>query len=165
MVESEIWNIQSTHCLQKSMVSSQLSPFHQLHFGMIFFKVHNILTHYDFGVCFEMGKKVFLDALSIYSISLGKINVVLCRIINGPPRLLICHQRAVHQRKKSQIVLNTTTYFVLHCNVLALLSFYTLPSGGNQKLRWSIAVGNLKKHHTVIIYGSGFAVTGNLPIV
>ena len=59
-------------------------------------------------------------------------------ICNGPPRLSICHQRAVHKRKKSQIVLNTTTYFVLNYNVLALLSFYALPSGGNRKTRWSI---------------------------
>ena len=29
-------------------------------------------------------------------------------------------------------------YFVLNCNVLALLSFYALPSGGNRKTRWSI---------------------------
>ena len=29
-------------------------------------------------------------------------------------------------------------YFVLNCNVLALLSFYALPSGGNQKTWWSI---------------------------
>ena len=35
--------------------------------------------------------------------------------------------------------MNTTTYFVLNWNVLALLSFYSLPSGGNQKTRWSIA--------------------------
>ena len=44
-------------------------------------------------------------------------------ILRGPPRLLLCHQRAVHIRKKSYIVLNTTIYFVLNCNVLALLSF------------------------------------------
>ena len=29
--------------------------------------------------------------------------------------------------------MNTTTYFVLNCNVLALLSFYALPSGGKLK--------------------------------
>ena len=33
--------------------------------------------------------------------------------------------------------MNITTYFVLNCNVLALLSFYALPSGGNRKTRWS----------------------------
>ena len=52
---------------------------------------------------------------------------------NGPPNLSICHQRAVHKRKKSQIVFNTNTYFVLNYNVLALLSFYALPSGGKSK--------------------------------
>ena len=60
--------------------------------------------------------------------------------LNGPPHLLIWHQRAVHKRKKSYIVLSTTTYFVLNCNVLALVSFYALPSGGNQKTRWSIVL-------------------------
>ena len=35
--------------------------------------------------------------------------------------------------------MNTTTYFDLNCNVLALLSFYAPPSGGNRKTRWSIA--------------------------
>ena len=29
-------------------------------------------------------------------------------------------------------------HFVLNCNVLALLSFYALPSGGNRKMWWSI---------------------------
>ena len=36
-------------------------------------------------------------------------------------------------KQKSWIVLNTNTYFVLNCNVLALLSFYALPSGGKSK--------------------------------
>ena len=54
-------------------------------------------------------------------------------VSNGPPRLSICHQRAVHKRKKSWIVLNTTTYFVLNCNALAFLSFYALPSGDKLK--------------------------------
>ena len=34
----------------------------------------------------------------------------------------------------------TTTYFVLYCNVLALLSYYALPSGGNRKTRWSFRI-------------------------
>ena len=54
-------------------------------------------------------------------------------------------------KEKSWIVLNTITYFVLNCNVLALLSFYAVPSGGNRKTRWSIVrnyfcwQGNLSK--------------------
>ena len=52
---------------------------------------------------------------------------------NGPLRLSICHQRAVQKRKISQIVLNTKTYFVLNCNVLALFTFYAPPSGGKSK--------------------------------
>ena len=42
-------------------------------------------------------------------------------------------------------------YFVLNCNVLALLSFYALPSGGNWKTRWSIAILTM----TVILYNEG----------
>ena len=52
---------------------------------------------------------------------------------NGPSRLSICHQRAVHKRKISSIVLNTNTYFVINCNVLALSTFNALPSGGKLK--------------------------------
>ena len=52
---------------------------------------------------------------------------------NGPLGLSISHQRAVHKRKISWIVLSTNTYFDLHCEVLALFTFYTLPSGGKLK--------------------------------
>ena len=39
----------------------------------------------------------------------------------------------MHKRKISYIVLNANTYFVLSCNVLALFTFYELPSGGKSK--------------------------------
>ena len=58
---------------------------------------------------------------------------------NGPPHL----SRAEHKRKISQIVLNTNTYFVLNCNVLALFTFYALPSGGKLK--------NAVVHYTFIL--------------
>ena len=45
-------------------------------------------------------------------------------------------------------------YFVLNCNVLALLSFYALPSGGNQKTRWS------KVHKSSMAKGQLKDVTG-----
>ena len=37
-------------------------------------------------------------------------------------------------------------YFVLNWNVLALLSFYALPSGGNRKTRWSIKL-HAREHY------------------
>ena len=46
--------------------------------------------------------------------------------------------------------------FCFNCNVLALLSFYALPSGGNQKTRWSIRAG--------VFYKIGyFLFRSNLP--
>ena len=38
-------------------------------------------------------------------------------------------------------------YFVLNCNVLALLSFYTMPSGGNRKMRWPNLRCRWSGHH------------------
>ena len=38
--------------------------------------------------------------------------------------------------------------FCFNCNVLALLSFYALPSGGNQKTRWSINCNIVLIGHT-----------------
>ena len=52
---------------------------------------------------------------------------------NGQVPLLVSHQRAVHIRKISQIVLNTNEYLIFNCNVLALFTFYALPSSGKDK--------------------------------
>ena len=65
--------------------------------------------------------------------------------------------------------LNTTTYFVLNCNVLALLSFYALPSGGNWKTRWSIDsyLKRYSKHgcFVTMIYYSTVVLTRNFSCV
>ena len=53
--------------------------------------------------------------------------------VNGPPRLSICRQRAVHKRKIRKIVMNTKTKFDFNCKVLTLFAFYALPSGGKSK--------------------------------
>ena len=60
-------------------------------------------------------------------------------------------QFANAKKEKSQIVLNTNTYFVLNCNVLSLFTFYALPSGGKSKdavVHWqdSCALGVNKCH-------------------
>ena len=74
-------------------------------------------------------------AVTIRLIMQGKVKIVVIfePLHNGPPCLAICHQRAVHRRKLSQIVLNTNTYFALYCNVLVLFTHYALPSGGKSK--------------------------------
>ena len=52
---------------------------------------------------------------------------------NGPAPLLVSHQRAVHKRKISYIVLNTNIYLIFKCNALALFTFYAIPSSGKNK--------------------------------
>ena len=44
---------------------------------------------------------------------------------NGPPRLSICHQSAVHKRKIRQVVLNTNTFFCfkLQCAIIVYLLY------------------------------------------
>ena len=74
--------------------------------------------------------QVFYQPVSTYP---PIITPVMLNTLNGPPHLLICHQRVVHKRKISWIVLYTNTYFVLNCNVLALFTFYALPSVGKSK--------------------------------
>ena len=46
---------------------------------------------------------------------------------------MVCHQRAVHKRKISKMVLNTNTYLILGCSALALITFYAVPSSGKPK--------------------------------
>ena len=52
---------------------------------------------------------------------------------NGPPRLLICHQRAVHKRWTMLTHCNLKQNMCASSKQSSLFSFYRLPSGGKSK--------------------------------
>ena len=62
-----------------------------------------------------------------------KAYILSISFANGQPCLQFCHQRVVHKRKISAILLNTNKYFVFNCNVLALFTFYAVPSSDKYK--------------------------------
>ena len=53
--------------------------------------------------------------------------------MNGPPRLSICHQRAVHKRWTMLAHCNKKQNMCFSSKQSSLYSFYALPSGGKSK--------------------------------
>ena len=54
-------------------------------------------------------------------------------VSNGPPRLSICHQMAVHKRTKMLMHCNSKQNTWLCSKQSSFFSFYALPSGGKSK--------------------------------
>ena len=75
-----------------------------------------------------------------------------CLWLNGPPRLSICHQRAVVHKRFMLAHCNLKQNMCLHSKQSGLFSFYSLPSGVKSKdvvvhwsyTDWSFSIGVIR---------------------